>query len=817
MIQKNKILENNNQILNKSGKNRLNISPTRYFITQPSSFLTTPKIKKDKLPPKNVSPKKLLFTKKTFNQNKIINNVNTSRFQAPTKITKKPKIIHKKVLILDIDETLVHSAFTPFNRPSDIILNIKFNGLNRTIYVLKRPYIDEFLKELSDTFEIITFTASLSQYADPLLDKLDKGYIIKLRLFRENCIFHKGIFIKDLRKIGKELKDIIIIDNNPASYLVNIDNGLPILTWYDNLKDNELMKLIPLLKYLSNVEDVRPVIRKVVDRKFNKIDFNIVNQIIKGDNNILKGNNEEKILTNREINYNMITKKITNSLSNMSYNEYIKIQDNKTKNKENINLDNKQKNIINENSTINKVNSNKTKLIQKTKNINEKRGIRYNTEKLEKINNENISHNNNENKINIINNNIKNNINLTIINNYINNNEKNFINTNMKNYIKLIKNKEINNRNNNNYNKVSFNNYMAKNLNISDMISINSITPKNFPEDNKYKNDNYHPFNSGAPQDSNSKKINNNIKFQSLIKYNTIENSFDAKNINNSLPNSITINNVNFNNQMYINNNLISKTPKKENKNYQNESKQGLETTRLKGKQRYIKNFDVDNIINKDILNDKLKKLKNLTIINNNINKIFQKKSHELNNKNSKEENNIINESNIQYNQNIVINNNEYIISKNKNNLINNKILNHKINLTKSANKNNPSILIMNNRSSNQFVRPKKKLTKEDLPNNRASSPTPFVYGQINGNYKYYYKPNNIIKNKNLNHYANYGNKKEFLNISQNNYNPEGSIDILYRNNIFNMSNYNKSEYLSNINLYNNYVFNSENSYLYNN
>jgi hypothetical protein len=66
MIQKNKILENNNQILNKSGKNRLNISPTRYFITQPSSFLTTPKIKKDKL------PKKIFPQKNSYLQKKLL-------------------------------------------------------------------------------------------------------------------------------------------------------------------------------------------------------------------------------------------------------------------------------------------------------------------------------------------------------------------------------------------------------------------------------------------------------------------------------------------------------------------------------------------------------------------------------------------------------------------------------------------------------------------------------------------------------------------------------------------------------------------------
>ena len=195
----------------------------------------------------------------------------------------------------------------------------------KTKYVLKRPHVDEFLKELSNIFEIITFTASLSQYADPLLDSLDKFHVVSHRLFRENCINQKGMYIKDLRKIGTDLKNIILIDNNPISYIMNIDNGLPILTWYESLKDNELMKLIPLLKYLANVEDVRTIIKKVVNRKSNTIDFNIVNQIIKGNNdNILNNNYNESANKNKAINYSMIAKKITNSLSNMTYSEYIK-------------------------------------------------------------------------------------------------------------------------------------------------------------------------------------------------------------------------------------------------------------------------------------------------------------------------------------------------------------------------------------------------------------------------------------------------------------------------------------------------------------
>jgi RNA polymerase II subunit A small phosphatase-like protein len=80
--------------------------------------------------------------------------------------------------------------------------------------VLKRPGVDEFLKRLSYFYEVIIFTASLSkvilklltsQYADPLLDDLDKYKVVSLRLFREHCTFCNGIFVKDLSRLGRRM------------------------------------------------------------------------------------------------------------------------------------------------------------------------------------------------------------------------------------------------------------------------------------------------------------------------------------------------------------------------------------------------------------------------------------------------------------------------------------------------------------------------------------------------------------------------------------------------------------------------------------
>ena len=253
------------------------------------------------------------YDSKTQNYNSIkVNknkNMKAKNKKANSNINSFRKNNHKKILILDLDETLVHSGFHPFERKSDFIFNINIDGKEHTIYALKRPYVEEFLSEISLYYEIIIFTASIPEYASPLIDLLDKNKITSKRLYREHCLLDNGLYLKDLKSIGKNLKDMIIIDNNPISYILNQDNGLPILTWYEDLKDKELINLIPLLKYLSIVDDVRPIINKIVDQKNNTINFNLVENMIR--NKISKNKNLKNMIYEANENYNA-RKKISN-------------------------------------------------------------------------------------------------------------------------------------------------------------------------------------------------------------------------------------------------------------------------------------------------------------------------------------------------------------------------------------------------------------------------------------------------------------------------------------------------------------------------
>ena len=117
---------------------------------------------------------------------------------------------------------------------------------------------------MSKIYEVIIYTASLSKYADPLMDMMDPNGYCTARLFREHCAFVNGIFVKDMSVLGRDMKDTILIDNSPTSYMLQPECGLPILSWYDDMNDKVLWEYIPMLTEMSKINEIRNVIPKIV-------------------------------------------------------------------------------------------------------------------------------------------------------------------------------------------------------------------------------------------------------------------------------------------------------------------------------------------------------------------------------------------------------------------------------------------------------------------------------------------------------------------------------------------------------------------------
>ena len=164
-------------------------------------------------------------------------------------------------LVLDLDETLVHFFYTPSGGT-----------------FLIRPFCIKFLEEMAKIFEIVIFTAALKDYADSILDVLDPNKIlINYRLYRHHTSLSGITFCKDLSKIGRDLNRTLIIDNLADNFKLQPNNGIPIFTWIDDMKDTQLDDLGKILKILisKKPKDLRPIIKKFKDDVSKKLRNNM--------------------------------------------------------------------------------------------------------------------------------------------------------------------------------------------------------------------------------------------------------------------------------------------------------------------------------------------------------------------------------------------------------------------------------------------------------------------------------------------------------------------------------------------------------------
>jgi RNA polymerase II subunit A small phosphatase-like protein len=90
----------------------------------------------------------------------------------------RPEKSNKKCVVIDLDETLVHSSFRPV--PSaDFVVTVEIEGIHHQVYVQKRPHVDEFLKRMGEMFECVLFTASLAKVGiGYMIDNVYIRYII---------------------------------------------------------------------------------------------------------------------------------------------------------------------------------------------------------------------------------------------------------------------------------------------------------------------------------------------------------------------------------------------------------------------------------------------------------------------------------------------------------------------------------------------------------------------------------------------------------------------------------------------------------------
>lgn len=189
--------------------------------------------------------------------------------------------IQKLTVVLDLDETLVcayeTSSLTAGIRTTAIEAGLEwfelecvssekeFQGKPKVSYVtvFKRPGLHKFLNQIAEFADVVLFTAGLEDYARPLVDKIDVENQFCLRFYRPSTVSTEfREHVKDLTCLSKDLCRVVLVDNNPFSFLLQPLNGLPCISFSaEHPHDEQLLEVIlPLLKHLSLHKDVRPVL-----------------------------------------------------------------------------------------------------------------------------------------------------------------------------------------------------------------------------------------------------------------------------------------------------------------------------------------------------------------------------------------------------------------------------------------------------------------------------------------------------------------------------------------------------------------------------
>ncbi|KAJ6150847.1 hypothetical protein N7470_007441 [Penicillium chermesinum] len=196
-------------------------------------------------------------------------------YTASSRNTRLPQ----KTLVLDLDETLIHSLAKGGRMSSGHMVEVKLSmpmttaltpgGPQTTLgpqhpilyYVHKRPHCDDFLRKICKWYKLVIFTASVQEYADPVIDWLEQERkYFQARYYRQHCTLRNGAYIKDLSSVEPDLSKVMILDNSPMSYIFHEDNAIPIEGWINDPTDNGLLHLVPMLEALQYATDVRALL-----------------------------------------------------------------------------------------------------------------------------------------------------------------------------------------------------------------------------------------------------------------------------------------------------------------------------------------------------------------------------------------------------------------------------------------------------------------------------------------------------------------------------------------------------------------------------
>lgn len=167
-----------------------------------------------------------------------------------------------RLLVLDIDETLLHAAESPLPHRSH---DFSFGPY----LIHKRPHLDQFIREVYELFQVAYWSSASPDYVTCLVEIINPPELTPQFVWaRDRCTiaYHpelqENYFVKDLKKVkrrGYDLQKVLIVDDTPSKSSRNYGNAIYIPPFMGETNDVELLRLAGYLRRLRTASNYRSI------------------------------------------------------------------------------------------------------------------------------------------------------------------------------------------------------------------------------------------------------------------------------------------------------------------------------------------------------------------------------------------------------------------------------------------------------------------------------------------------------------------------------------------------------------------------------
>mmetsp|Transcript_74016 Transcript_74016/g.176178 ORF Transcript_74016/g.176178 Transcript_74016/m.176178 type:complete len:405 (+) Transcript_74016:53-1267(+) len=148
-------------------------------------------------------------------------------------------------LVIDLDKVILHLE----------------HDSRQGWHVVKRPFADQFFKEMSHYYELVIFSDDVFPVALDIASKWNLP--VTGVLHRDFCKKKRNHYVKDISKLGRRMDRVLILDHDPAAMQLQPENGVQIRSFEGDPSDSELMDLLEFLKAAATCNtDIRAFVRK---------------------------------------------------------------------------------------------------------------------------------------------------------------------------------------------------------------------------------------------------------------------------------------------------------------------------------------------------------------------------------------------------------------------------------------------------------------------------------------------------------------------------------------------------------------------------